>query len=101
MTLLERMTADATAFRLFNHTFESETLQYMINKGKALYSDSLYDLQLSNIVKSHIQENLSSINQLGLDDKTGEIQALMRECNLLCDYIQTDTKKVNKEVGRY
>ncbi len=101
MTLLERMEADATAFRLFNHSFESEILRYIINKGKAIYADSLYDLQLSELVKSHITENLLNVTKLGLDDKTGEIQILMRECNLLCDYIQTETKKVNKEVGRY
>lgn len=101
MTLLERMTADAAAFKLFNHTFESEILQYMINKGTAMYSDKLYDLQLSTIVKSQILENLSIVTKLGLDDKTGEIQIRMRECNLLCDYIHTDTMKVNKEVGRY
>lgn len=101
MTLLERMTADAAAFRLFNHNFESETLQYLLNKGKAMYSDKLYDLQLSSIVRVHIRDNLHMINEIGLEKDIHEIQILFRECNLLCDYLQPKTMKVNKEVGRY
>lgn len=98
-TLVNRMKTDAYAFKLIKHTFESELLQYILNKGNAIYMNNTFDMQLSNLVKQHMNDNLDRISKLSLEDRTGEVTLLFRECALLSDYIfSTSNVLFKKEI---
>lgn len=78
----------------------SNVLQLILNKGHILYGDFLGDTELSILVKKHIKENISIMNDLNIHNNTSIIEMLSRQNIYLIDYITLDETGLDRAVAR-
>lgn len=100
-SLKEKMELAIDLFKVLNLKDDATLLQFILNKGITLYGDHLYDMQLSNIVLDHINENQEIIRKSNLMSNTSEIKLLMKQNLLLLDYLTLIDVPVDRAVARY
>jgi len=104
ISLKDKFEQDIHAFKVLDYPQWSTLLQYILNKGKAIYGDNLFDMQISELVVSHINENHEMIRKLNLITNQLEVKQLINENYLLIDYVAVavcNAPNPEQALGRY